>query len=196
LIQLHGLEGAAAAKVLQRLREHYAWTAPVSTGKAAAFGGVVSGAVSGLIADLASGGLSLGAGLIAGALVGALGGAGLARGHNLIRGIDASSVAWTPEFLNGVVRAALLRYLAVAHFGRGRGAYAEGETPVFWMDEVAQVFAPRRAIFEAFWETAHAAKDSDYAEADLRRVLTETAIDLLNSIYPFAQLSMQEIEAL
>jgi hypothetical protein len=196
LIQLHGLEGAAAAKVLQRLREHYAWTAPVSTGKAAAVGGVVSGAVSGLIADLASGGLSLGAGLIAGALIGALGGAGLARGHNLIRGIDAGSVAWTAEFLNGVVRAALLRYLAVAHFGRGRGAYAEGETPAFWMEEVAQVFAPRSAIFEAFWEAAHAATDADYAEADLRRVLAEAAVELLNRLYPFAELSMQEIEAL
>ncbi len=194
LIHLHGLEGSAAAKVLDRLREHYAWTAPASTGKAAAVGGVFSGAVSGLIADLASGGLSLGAGVIAGALVGALGGAGLARGHNMIRGIDASSVAWAPEFLNGLVRSALLRYLAVAHFGRGRGAYAESEAPAFWMEEVAQVFGTRQAIFEAFWETAHSATDTGYADADLRRVLTESAVDLLNRIYPFAELSMRDID--
>ncbi len=194
LIQLHGLEGAAAAKVLARLSAHYAWTAPASTGKAAAVGGVVSGAVSGLIADLASGGLSLGAGLIAGALVGALGGAGLARGHNLVRGIDSSSVAWSAEFLNDLVQSALLRYLAVAHFGRGRGVYEEDEAPAFWIAEVARVFAPRQQVFEAFWETAHSTPDVDYAEADLRRVLTETAVDLLNSLYPFAELSTDEIE--
>ena len=67
---------------------------------------------------------------------------------------DASSVAWSPAFLDGLVRSALLRYLAVAHFGRGRGAYAEAEAPAFWKDEVARAFEARRPSFEALWENA------------------------------------------
>jgi hypothetical protein len=184
LIALHGLEGSAAATVLERLREHYATTEPVSEGKAAAVGGVVSGALAGLAADLAAGGLTLGAGMLAGAIVGALGGAGIARGHNLATGVDASSVAWSPEFLDGLVRSALLRYLAVAHFGRGRGAYAESEAPAFWKDEVARAFAARRATFEALWENARGSQDLAQAEADLRTMLADTATDLLDRLYP------------
>ena len=190
LIALHDLRGAAAATVLERLRTHYAVTTPVPEGKAAAIGGIVSGALSGLIADLASGGLSLGAGIIAGSVVGALGGAGLARGHNFIRGVDRTSVGWSPQFLNGLVRSALLRYLAVAHFGRGRGDYAEGEAPAFWQDAVEQVFAARSALFDALWENAPNADDRQYFETDLRDVLTAAASALLEQLYPDAWQSM------
>ncbi|MDP1536610.1 MAG: DUF3482 domain-containing protein [Burkholderiales bacterium] len=186
LIALHGLEGAAAASVLERLREHYATTEPVSEGKAAAVGGVVSGALTGLAADLAAGGLTFGAGLIAGAVVGALGGAGIARGHNRVTGVDSSSVAWSSAFLDGLVRSALLRYLAVAHYGRGRGAYAEAEAPAFWKDEIARAFEDRRASFEALWENARVSGDDTQAGADLRRMLTDTAGDLLERLYPGA----------
>jgi len=184
LIALHGLEGSAAATVLERLREHYATTEPVSEGKAAAVGGVVSGALAGLAADLAAGGLTLGAGLIAGAVVGALGGAGIARGHNRLTGSDSSTVAWSPAFLDGLVRSALLRYLAVAHYGRGRGAYAESEAPAFWKDEVARAFEERRPSFEALWENARDSDDMDQAEADLRAMLADTAGELLDRLYP------------
>ena len=34
------------------------------------------------------------------------------------------ALAFSPAFLEVLVRSALIRYLAVAHFGRGRGAYA------------------------------------------------------------------------
>ncbi|MBK6981882.1 MAG: DUF3482 domain-containing protein [Betaproteobacteria bacterium] len=184
LIALHGLDGAAAATVLDRLRENYATTEPVSEGKAAAVGGIVSGAMTGLAADLAHGGLTLGAGLVTGAIVGALGGAGIARGTNLIRGVDRSTVAWSPAFLDGLVRAGLLRYLAVAHFGRGRGAYAQGEAPAFWKDEVASAFEPRRATFDALWENARAAPDEAQAAADLRSLLEDSATDVLERLYP------------
>src|SRR5690606_21018674 len=129
LIALHGLEGEAASIVLERLATHYSVTEPVSAGKAAAAGGIAAGALAGLKADLAAGGLTFGAGILVGTILGALGGAGVAHGHNIIRGAEKGSVAWSPAFLNGLVRSALLRYLAVAHFGRGRGAYAESEAP-------------------------------------------------------------------
>src|SRR5690606_33924796 len=86
LIRIHGLGGHAGAVVMQRLAEHYAVTRPLSEGKAAVWGGLVTGALAGLKADLATGGPTLGGGLIAGGVRGALGAAGLARGYNMVRG--------------------------------------------------------------------------------------------------------------
>jgi hypothetical protein len=116
-------------------------------GQAALWGGVVSGALVGLKADLLSGGLTLGGGLLAGGLLGALGSAGVARCVNLVRGTESSWLSWNGEALDAIVEAALLRYLAVAHFGRGRGDWAEGESPAHWKDGVRGVAraAPRDA---------------------------------------------------
>ena len=187
LIALHGLRGEAASVVLDRLRENYAVSAPVSEGRAAAIGGIVSGALTGLVADLAAGGLTLGAGIVAGAIVGAVGGAGIARGHNVVRGVEGTFVAWNPAFLDGLARSALLRYLAVAHFGRGRGDYAQGEAPPFWKEEVARAFETRRPVFEALWENARASPDEAQATADLRALLSEAADDILERLYPGAR---------
>ncbi len=144
LIALHGLEGKASAVVLARLSEHYAVREPVSEGKAALWGGVVTGALAGLKADLASGGLTMGAGLLAGGVLGALGAAGLARGYNLVRGVDAPRLTWASKVIEELVRTALLGYLAVAHYGRGRGEWAASEHPAFWNDHVDAVIAARK----------------------------------------------------
>jgi hypothetical protein len=191
LIGLHGLEGEAATLVLERLKTHYSVTEPISEGRAAAAGGIASGALAGLMADFAAGGLTLGAGIIAGTLMGALGGVGVARGHNLIRGSDKGTVAWTASFLDGLVRSALLRYLAVAHFGRGRGAYAESEAPAFWKDEVTLVVDARRQAFDALWENVRASDDTAQAETDLQRLLVDAAIHLLDRLYPGAMPAME-----
>ena len=184
LIALHGLEGAAAATVLARLQENYSLSEPASEGQGAAVGGIVSGALTGLAADLASGGLTLGAGLLVGAIAGAMGGAGIVKVYNVIRGTDGASVAWSPEYLDGFVRSALMRYLAVAHFGRGRGAYQEGEAPAFWKNEVAQAFEAHRQEFNALWESARASQNDDQAAADLRLFLADAAGELLDRLYP------------
>ena len=184
LIALHGLEGEAASVVLERLAAHYAVTEPMSAAKAAAAGGLASGAFAGLMADLAAGGLTLGAGVIAGTILGALGGAGVARGHNVIHGAEKGSVAWSPAFLDGLVRSALLRYLAVAHFGRGRGAWAEAEAPAFWQEEVAQAVEARREAFDALWDNVRAAQDDTQAQSDLRALLADAATQLLERLYP------------
>ena len=137
--------------MLQRLAGDFVVAARVSEGKAAMLGGIVSGAVSGLAADLASGGLTFGAGLLTGGLLGALGAASLARGYNVVRGAATTMVRWSDEFLEGFFAAALLRYLAVAHYGRGRGEWAASEYPAFWREEVAAVVAPRRDPLAAIW---------------------------------------------
>ncbi|MCW5622770.1 MAG: DUF3482 domain-containing protein, partial [Burkholderiales bacterium] len=147
LIGVHELQGRAAETVLARVAENVSAQAPVHEGKAAVVGGLVSGALSGLAADLASGGLTFGAGLLTGGLLGALGAAGLARGFNLVRGADQTAVTWSDEFLLELVSTQLLTYLAVAHFGRGRGEWRESEHPAFWRDAVSAVMSAHTQPF-------------------------------------------------
>ncbi len=184
LISLHGLEGDATASVLQRVRENFVDTSPLDEGRAAVFGGVVSGALSGLAADLAAGGLTLGAGMLAGGILGALGGAGIARSYNMVRGADQSAIGWGAPSLDALAAAAILRYLAVAHFGRGRGRYLEGEAPAVWREEVTRTIAEQAETLHTLWENATRSEDLDNVEQDLQRTLAAATAAILERLYP------------
>jgi hypothetical protein len=172
--------------VLARLAEDFAVQARASEGKAAVLGGLVTGALTGLKADLATGGLTFGAGLLTGGVLGALGAAGIARGYNVVRGTESSLVRWSDEFLEGFFASALLRYLAVAHYGRGRGEWTPSEHPAFWKDAVAETVAPRREALRAIWaERAGECNPGQLADA-LRGELRAAALDLLERLYPEA----------
>jgi hypothetical protein len=186
LIEIHRLEGRASAEVLTRLAGDFATEARLSEGKAAVLGGLVSGALTGLAADLAAGGLTFGAGLLTGGVLGALGAAGLARGYNLVRGATESAVRWSDEFLDAFFASALLRYLAVAHYGRGRGEWARSEHPPFWKDEVAAVVGPRRAALTALWAERAGEWDAAKLAPRLRSELEGAARELLERLYPGA----------
>ena len=183
LIDLHGLTGNAVREVLHRLRDDYASSAPAREGYSAMLGGLMSGAVGGLAADLAAGGLTLGGGMIVGGLLGAIGAGGLARGYNMARGEEGSAVRWSEDFFEQLVQSALLRYLAVAHFGRGRGDFAQGEHPVIWQAAVTAVIVARRDELRAVWDSAR----QGHVEAvalRLERLLTDAAAGLLSEFYP------------
>ena len=186
LIALHGLDGRAKGEVLARLAAGVRVDAPVDERKAAMMGGVVSGALTGLAADLAAGGLTFGAGMLTGAVLGALGGAGIARGMNLARGKSGTALRWDDAFLSGLVASALLRYLAVAHYGRGRGDYAETEYPPFWPPLVAEVVESRRGALAALWARREPACDADAIAQGLRAVLEDAAREVLDRLYPGA----------
>ncbi len=184
LIQLHGLSGKAARKVLERVSDDYALQAKTPEGASAALGGMFSGAVGGLAADLAAGGLTLGGGMIVGAILGALGGTGLAKGFNLARGEDNSSVRWSPELLERLTVTALLRYLAVAHFGRGRGEWVEGEHPVFWRNVVEDAVANQRSNLTRVLSTATGRGPIGDGSQDLPELLQQTGSSILRRLYP------------
>jgi hypothetical protein len=158
LIVLHGLAGQAQGEILARLATHYELRLRLDESRAALLGGALSGALAGLKADLATGGLTLGGGLLAGGLLGALGGAGLARCVNRVRGTDRSWLAWNAEALGTMLEAALLRYLAVAHFGRGRGEWAQAEAPPHWKDVVAAALSAEQDAVAAVWDSRDARK--------------------------------------
>ena len=138
-----------------------------------------------------SGGLTLGGGLIAGGLLGALGAAGLARCVNLVRGTEQSWLAWNAESLDAMVEAALLRYLTVAHFGRGRGDWVEGESPPHWKDTTLQALAPQRETLAALWASRDArsddAEESERLSAALTLVVRAAAATSLGLLYPDAE---------
>ncbi|MFO1362888.1 MAG: DUF3482 domain-containing protein [Burkholderiales bacterium] len=186
LIELHALEGRAAGEVLARLADDFAVQARASEGKAAVLGGLVTGALTGLKADLATGGLTFGAGLLAGGVLGALGAAGIARGYNVVRGTEASLVRWSDEFLDGFFASALLRYLAVAHYGRGRGEWTQGEHPAHWKDAVAEVVASRRDALRGIWAERAGDCDAERLGVALRGELRTAALALLERLYPEA----------
>lgn len=190
LIALHGLEGRAQGEILTRLATHFETRLRMDEGKAALWGGMVSGALVGLKADLLSGGLTLGGGLLAGGLIGALGAAGLARCVNLVRGTERSHVVWNAEALDQLFEAALLRYLAVAHFGRGRGEWAQGESPPHWRDVIAAELAAHRATLAALWSGRDLAAADGAAVAALAAalapILRDAASGALVRLYPDA----------
>ncbi len=183
LIELHGLSGRAAQEVLKRMRDDYTEAGPAREGIAAVLGGLVSGAAGGLAADVAAGGLTLGAGMVIGSILGAVGAGSAARGYNLVRGDETNSVRWSEEFFVGLVRSALLRYLAVAHFGRGRGEWEEGEHPTTWRDAVTQIVADRRAQFRDIWRKARD-RSPEALVAPLQDALAGCAERLLSEFYP------------
>ena len=194
LIRLHGLDGHAGQELLVRLARHYATRAPIDEGRAALWGGMVSGALAGLKADLATGGLTLGGGLLAGGALGALTAAGAAHGVNRIRGLDQPLVAWDDRMLNALLSAALLGYLAVAHHGRGRGAWVQQDPPPAWTEAVASVLAEHQDAVDELWPlrqralTGRAIDTADQAPLQtlLQGLLCELSAELLARLYPDA----------
>jgi GTPase SAR1 family protein len=190
LLALHGLEGHAQRQILARVAGQFALQAHVPEGRAALVGGAVTGALAGLKADVATGGFTLGGGMLAGALLGALGAAGVARGINVVRGTDSSWMRCSADALLTFTQAALLRYLAVAHFGRGRGEWVQAESPPHWHTTVAQSLAHQQAALDALWQArgkqpATAAEEEALTTA-LQPLLQAALRHTLQQLYPSA----------
>jgi hypothetical protein len=190
LVRLHGLVGRAAGEILQRLGREFAARKTVDPGSAGVVGGLVSGALGGLAADVAAGGLTLGAGALLGGVLGALGARGAARAYNLARGGEAGEVRWSPEFLDGRVAAAVARYLAVAHFGRGRGEFVQGTVPEAWHEAIRAAYAPRQPRYAAAWRAAAADGQRAAVEHELQPLLRETLEHVLRDLYPAADAAL------
>ncbi len=196
LLHLHGLDSTGANsstaqrvdEVLGRVAAQVQAQSHVPEGQSAVAGSVVTGVLAGLSADLASGGLTLGGGMLVGAILGALGGAGVARGINWVRGIDSSSVMLAEPALYNASQTALLRYLAVAHFGRGRGGWVQGESPPHWSAAVSEVLAPLRAELAAAWQSRGEkdaqALSAETLQASLTPLLLRAAEQVLVRLYP------------
>ena len=184
LLRLHRVDPGEAGRINARVRDHFAVRAPVDKTQAGLLGAVVSGAATGLSADLMAGGLTLGGGALLGALVGGLTMAGAAWGFNTTTERDRPSVQFADPFLRTLLVGAVLRYLAVAHFGRGRGQFVEGEARAFWQTEVEAALARRETDPARLWKSVRDAADDDAAAQRVLEVLGPMTTDTLERLYP------------
>jgi hypothetical protein len=110
----------------------------------------------------------------------------MAKGFNLTR-TGNDQVRWTEEHFAAQTETALLFYLAVSHWGRGRGDWAEAEHPGFWREKVRRLVANHRSDLDRIWKTA--GRD----DVEVERLTLETApllrrmtVPLLEELYPKA----------
>ena len=194
LVTLQGLEGAAAAEIKARLADVSAPGDRSEPWKAGVVGGIAGGALGGLAADLAAGGLTFGAGTVLGALLGAMGAGGLVWGYQMLEGETEPRVTWSDEFLARQARDSLLRYLAVAHFGRGAGAYRDREQPTLWRAAADRALAWRARELEEIWRRArslHGADPRAELVARLAARLEAAIAEVLAGLYPEAEHLLQ-----
>lgn len=152
LIELNGLRGGSVSKeIIRRMKSDWDLAVySVDPQSAAAIGtglGAASGAAAGFAADLSSAGISLGLGTLVGGLIGAVSGIGAAHAWNVTRHRSGAALSWSAEALGGFLLETVLLYLAVAHFGRGRGDWAESESPEFWKTAAAKAVEEEKVPF-------------------------------------------------
>ena len=189
LIARHGLEGRYRTVARESLEHDFdfpgtvAWT----SGRATLIGAAMGGAAGGLAADVLVGGLSFGGGAVAGALLGVAGATGLRRGYQIVRGRGEPAVQWARDFLEQLARQSALRYLAVAHFGRGRGEWRDTGNPERWNSIIETALGMRsRDLDRGIAESRGADEDRARAERTMRVLFDTVLRDALKTVYPEA----------
>ena len=179
MLILHQLDPTDAGKINERVRENFAVRGPIDKAQAGLLGAVISGAATGLSADVMAGGLTLGGGALLGGVVGALTFAGAAWGFNSSTDRNQAAVQFTDAFMRNLVVVGILRYLAVAHFGRGRGNFVQNEAPAFWQEEVEQAVAQHDAALVALWSDLRRDRaGGDAATGLIKQIATATLVRL------------------
>ena len=183
MVRLHGLTGGASEEILARLGSEFATDRAADPDRAGLLAGLVSGALGGLAADLAAGGLTLGAGALIGGVAGALGARKLTQKYNEERGLEGGVVRWSDEFLAARLEAALVRYLAVAHYGRGRGEFRQSEPDPRWREAAHRAVVAHQAELVDRWAGARAQPGR---VEELRALVEDLLRACLSQLYPEA----------
>ncbi len=184
IIRLHGLEGHTSESIKPTGVESFGVPEKVNESVWGTVGAALSGAAGGLLADIKTGGMSFGGGTVAGFFIGGVGTWLLARGYNLTRGED-NAVRWTTEHFAAQAELLLITYLAVAHFGRGRGEWKDGDRPPHWAPAARAVIATHRTELDALWKRA-AEKDArpEILAGTAEAILRNASVELLSNLYP------------
>jgi hypothetical protein len=189
LIKLHGLQGLAEQHSLAISQGHFMEPQQISESIWGAVGGVATGMMAGLWADLHAGGMTFGGGTVVGGLAGGVGAYAIAKGYNLVRGED-SRVHWSRDHFREQVRLGLLCYLAVAHYGRGRGEWSETTVPSAWEDAAKSVIEHRAASWDNVWRLA-VERNGTPSEVlrEMEGAIQEAALSILRRLYPSARVA-------
>ena len=179
---LHGIDEAAAGALQHRMQEKFVVQQAVDTPQAG-MAGAATGAAMGASIDLLVGGLTLGAATALGALVGGSAAYITAAWKNRSTSAGSTVVQLSDEMIQALTEAALLRYLAVAHQGRG-AAGAGDELQPFWTADVVAAVEAHRERLAPFWVAARTQPDPAKLASALGRELEATAREVLARLYP------------
>jgi hypothetical protein len=184
LIEAHGLRGAAGHELSQVAREHFHLPEGVSESIWGVVGSFAGGAMGGLIADLKLGGMTFGGGALLGGIASGIGAYALIRSYNLVRGND-HRLRWSREHFREQVKLALLTYLAISHYGRGRGDWKESSQPQHWNDTAEAVLDAHADAIDLLWKNGvqkDTAPEMLYRQS--RHLMTDSLTMLLQRLYP------------
>lgn len=143
----------------------------------AILGGIGGGLLTGVLADIQAGGMTFGGGAVAGAVLGGVTAYALGRGYKKIRGKDGETrLSWSQEFLTDEWVAYGMRYLMIAHFGRGQGQWNEplsASIPQRWQQSITQWMQAHKTTVEKALTTSEPALVEQQLELMIRHVLNE-----------------------
>ncbi|MBL9133972.1 MAG: DUF3482 domain-containing protein, partial [Verrucomicrobiaceae bacterium] len=184
LIEAHGLSGSAGKDLSQVARDHFHLPQGVNESIWGVLGSFAGGAMGGLIADLKLGGLTFGGGALIGGLTAGVGAYALIRSYNLVRGND-HRLRWSREHFREQVKLALLTYLAISHYGRGRGDWKESTQPQHWNETAEAVLDAHADAIDLLWKNGvqkDTAPEMLYRQS--RHLMTDSLSMLLQRLYP------------
>lgn len=184
LIEAHGLSGAAEKELSQVARDHFHLPQGVNESIWGVLGSFAGGAMGGLIADLKLGGLTFGGGALIGGLTAGVGAYALIRSYNLVRGND-HRLRWSREHFREQVKLTLLAYLAVSHYGRGRGEWKESSQPQHWNDITESVLDAHADAIDLLWKNGvqkETAPEMLFRQS--RHLVSDCLTMLLQRLYP------------
>ncbi len=184
LISIHGLDGETAQELTQSSKEEFAVRRDVEESLAATVGGAVSGLVGGLSADLLSGGMTFGGGAIVGMVLGGATTYALAKGYNLTQ-TGNNMVRWTEAQFQSQVEFLSMLFMAVSHFGRGRGLWQDPENnPAHWETAIHEQLEIDKDKWNSLWKKGGASAKVEKLEKALKREMRELLSSALVKIYP------------
>lgn len=184
LIASHGLDGQTAKELARTSREEFTFQRNVEESLYAAVGGAVSGLVGGLSADLIAGGATFGGGAILGMILGGGTTYALAKGYNLTQ-TGANEVRWTEAHFENQLKFIIMLYLAVAHFGRGRGAWQDPENnPSHWEATTDELLRSNKEMLKSLWKLGGAKSNPDKLRKEVRSKVRGLLAGALSKLYP------------
>lgn len=137
LIAINSLKGKGVRKeILKQLQANWNIISAIPTTPVAVAGAIGTGVVGGLASDIATGGFSMGLGTFLGTVVGAIGGVSFAMAYNRKKDIYGTVVTWSDSALSEFSSNAIQLYLAIAHFGRGRGNWIENASCYYLSEKI------------------------------------------------------------
>jgi hypothetical protein len=188
LIELHGLEGESARRLGQLSQDKFHLPQQIPEAIWSVVGSVAGGAMGGLIADLKMGGMTFGGGALLGGIAAGIGAYALIKSYNLVRGGD-QRLHWSCEHFREQVRLAMLTYLAIAHFGRGRGEWQETAEPAHWNSICGQILEEHDEGIARLWKSGvESSAMPDAVSKSAHALIHDCLSCVLVRLYPSAEI--------